>query len=167
MNRNLFDIDAEYLDILEQFEFAETDEEIKELERRLAQIDGEHERKAENYCKLIKSLKVSEKEAEAQRKVFTDLAKEWADKRDARKNKADRIAEVLRQEKDRLGFGKRKYGNFSTWSQDYDSLEITDEVPAEYRKPGDPNTALIKEEIEAGVELDFAKINTTTKLQVR
>jgi hypothetical protein len=165
----LYEIGDEYLRILEAFEFAETEEEIAELESQLKSIDEDHETKAKNICAFVKTLDAQEKQADAQRKVFHDLAQEWAKKRDARKNKKKRVSEYLLGEMKKLGFSKRKYGNFSTWIQETaGKLEYIEDmdVPDEYTERV-PVDSKVKDALVAGEELEFAKLTTSEILQIR
>ena len=165
----LYEISDEYLSILEGFELAETDEEIALLEKRLESIDADFGGKAENICAIVKTMRLDEDMAKAQSSVMWEAAKEWSAKHKALENKRRRIQDYLDREMQRLGMDKAKFGIFSVYhskTKEYPVFNVED-VPAEYRKPGDPDTKLIEEELKAGGTLDWAELKATPFIVIK
>jgi hypothetical protein len=165
----LYKVSDEYISILDAIEVAETDEEIQELEKQLAAIDGEWSDKAENICAIVKNLRIVEDQQKAQSSVMWEAAKEASAKHKAAENRRKRLQDYLDREMQRLKMDKGRFGIFNVYHSKTKEYPVFNEadVPIEYRKPGDPDTKLIEEELKAGGSLDWATLKATPYIVIK
>ena len=80
----LYEIGADYRDLMEAIEAAETDEEREAATQALMETGGNLVEKAENYARIIRNV-------EAEAKALRDEEKRLADKRRSRENLIERL----------------------------------------------------------------------------
>lgn len=112
--------------------------------------------KFDNYCKFIRSLKLSAENADSERKNFKSEMDRLSKRAKVAENTASRIQGLLRWGMERLGMAKYKTDLFSAGIQNT-QLKVEPRagsdlstVPERFLKPRELDTSAIKAAIKAG-----------------
>ena len=160
---SLYDLTAEYIQLMELAEDPETDPEV--LSDTMEGLSGEIEDKADNYAKVIKSMQAS-----------VDGLKGEIDRLTAKKkaieNGIDRMKRNL--EASMIATDKRKFKTdlFTFYIQkNQPSLVLDDDypVPQEFLIEQDPkvDTKAIKERLLAGESFKFASLKESESIRIK
>lgn len=104
----LYELTGEYQDLLEQLEFAETDDDVAAIMTTMEQVDDDLKAKAEAYAKIMQNLRA---EVQALRDEEARLAK----RRRRREGIINSLGERMRDALTTLGVRKLETG-IGTWS---------------------------------------------------
>lgn len=149
---NLYDMTAEWQEVFDMLADPEIPEDA--VYDTIEMIEADMDTKADSYAKIIKSMAGEVATVDAEIKRLQE-----------RKNAMVRRSEWLKSQLEATmritGRTKFKTALFSFNIQKNGGvrpLEFTGDVPAEWLKPGDPDTKLIREHLETFGELPFAKL---------
>ena len=130
----------------------------------IAIVSGDIEKKAENICKLVKSV-------EATAEAFKAEEKRISERRKALENKADRIRQYMKESLLNANIDKVEAGTFKIsvgLSQGTLIIDDSSVLPSEYIKViYEPDKAGIKAAIKKGVPVPGAHIEAGTTLTIR
>ena len=117
----------------------------------------EFKNKFDSYCRFIKNLKISAKNADDERKNYKEELDRLAKRAKASENKAKTMNGILRFCMERLGLQKFKSDFFSAGIQNT-QLQIhtlvgdkLESVPEEFLKPREIDTTAVKQAIKDGI----------------
>ena len=159
----LYEIKAEYEDILHRFRQAESEEDLAAIAEELGKIEGKLEEKLDNCARVFRTLEV---EAEA----YKQESKRLAGKANVLDNRADRLKNYIGL---CLGAGNRaktELFDFS-WLKSQ-SVKIEDEtlIPDRYKRIetiSEPNKAVIKKDLKDNVMIPGVSLVDSYNLQIK
>lgn len=159
----LYEMKAEYMEILSMLEAPDADEEI--IRDTLESLQGDIEDKAEGYGMVIAQLNA---EAEMLMVESVRLSK----RAKTALNNADRLKRRLQAALTEMQLKKLKTNHFNfTVRKNAASVVILPdtEIPDEYLVQQEPKVdkAKVKADLQAGKDLPFAKLESTESLIVR
>lgn len=159
---SLYELNKQYQEVLDML-YTDVPEVV--VLDTLEMLEGEIEEKADNYAKIIKQL---EADCEALKKE----AERLAERRAALENRIRTLKLNLEQVMRDTGKTKFKTLMFSFYIQANPPSVVIDDnkpIPPEYLVPQPPKVdkKKIKEDLQNGVKLDFAKLEQTEGLRIR
>ena len=168
----LYEISQEYLDIMDAFEDAETEEEVMLLTERLSEMQENFEQKCENYCKIIKTFEGKATVLKSEADVFKAEYDRLKKRSDAMVNRAERLKHNLKCAMEDLGVRDKEVGIFRIKIQkNPPSVRYEDayKVPTEYVVETEPkiDKAKLKADLQAGVEIPGCRLDQGESLRIR
>lgn len=118
-------------------------------------IEADMDEKADNYAKIIKRMDGDEKIISDEIKRLKERAAAIANRKDSMKSNLENMMRTTGRTKFKtalFSFGIQKNGGVAPLV----FLTPTNEIPAEWLKPGEPDTAKIREALESGKGCPFA-----------
>ncbi len=156
----LYKITGNFVRLLEMAEEEEISEET--LADTLESLEYDLENKADQYAKIIKEL-------EGQAKIISDEKQRLEERKKTLTNNIARMKRALKEamliadrkkiKTDLFSFTIRKAGGLKP-------LVIDGEVPKEYLKEPEPDTAKIREALKSGQEIDWAYLKEPEEVLV-
>ncbi len=156
----LYEITGNFVRLLEMAEEEEISEET--LADTLESLEYDLENKADQYAKIIKEL-------EGQAKIISDEKQRLEERKKTLTNNIARMKRALKEamliadrkkiKTDLFSFTIRKAGGLKP-------LVIDGEVPKEYLKEPEPDTAKIREALKSGQEIDWAYLKEPEEVLV-
>ena len=134
-----------------------TEEELETMKKWFECSQADFEQKFDNYCKFIKNLKIEAEAADGERKAYKGELDRLAKRAKAFENRAKRVNGLLWFAMQNLGMKKYKTALFSAGEQNtqikIEPLAGSDlkEVPEEFLKPRELDTAAVKDAIKSGL----------------
>jgi hypothetical protein len=158
----LYELTGNYTNLLELLENPEVPQEV--IKESLGELQEEFSVKAENICKLVKSI-------DLEAKGIKEEEKRLADRRKVLENRVSYLKEYLDDNMKAIGVKKIK-GNIFTLSIQKNpasvNIHTTDSIPREYvvvREDFDKKS--IKEALKNGIEVPGAELKQTESLRIR
>lgn len=164
MNKSLFGITEELLQIFENIEIDEETGELLNLEQ-LEEIQGEFDDKASNIALYIQELQAQAEAIKKKREALNDRQKSTT-------NKAERLKTYLSDMMNRAGKTKVETDNVRISFRKSESVDILDEslIPEEYintKLTVTPDKVSIKKAIKSGQEILGAMLIENQNLQIK
>lgn len=152
MKLTLYEMSKEWENVFEML----LDPEIPEdaVFDTIEMIEADMDAKAESYGKIIKSMDADAAKIDAEIKRLQERKTAIANRGKALKQRLYEAMKATGREKIKtplFSFNIRKNGGAQP-------VDLTDVVPSEWLKPGEPDTKRIREYLEAGNELPFATL---------
>lgn len=163
---NIFDLSADYLQILGMMDDPELDEQM--LKDTMEGIEGALEDKFDNYVYIAK-------ETQSDIKVLEDTINELKARKASKENNLKRLKEIMTMVMNTTGKVKFKTALHSYWVQKNPESVVIDtedvrEIPEDYLtfKEPEPNKTAIKEAIKDGMDFQgLAHIEQTEGVRWR
>lgn len=152
MSLSLYQMSQEWEDVFDKLLDPEIPEEA--VFDTIEMIEADMDTKADGYAKIIKSMDGDTAQIDAE-------IKRLQERKTAIKNRQDALKQRLFDTMKTTGRTNFKTALFSFNIQKNGGVkpvELQGEVPAAWLKPGAPDTAKIREYLEAGKELPFATL---------
>lgn len=152
MSLSLYQMSQEWEDVFDKLLDPEIPEEA--VFDTIEMIEADMDTKADGYAKIIKSMDGDTAQIDAE-------IKRLQERKTAIKNRQDALKQRLFDTMKTTGRTNFKTALFSFNIQKNGGVkpvELQGEVPAAWLKPGTPDTAKIREYLEAGNELPFATL---------
>ena len=152
MSLSLYQMSQEWEDVFDKLLDPEIPEEA--VFDTIEMIEADMDTKADGYAKIIKSMDGDTAQIDAE-------IKRLQERKTAIKNRQDALKQRLFDTMKTTGRTNFKTALFSFNIQKNGGVkpvELQGEVPAAWLKPGTPETAKIREDLEAGNELPFATL---------
>ena len=164
MNKSLFGITEELLQIFENIEIDEETGELLNLEQ-LEHIQGEFDDKASNIALYIQEL-------QAQAEAIKNKSESLKERQKSTTNKAERLKAYLSDMMNRAGKDKVETDDVRISFRKSESVDILDEklIPQEYLNEKitvAPNKTEIKKAIKSGQEIAGAMLVENQNLQIK
>ncbi|QEK11664.1 siphovirus Gp157 family protein [Crassaminicella thermophila] len=158
----LYELTENYTNLLDLLENPETPQEV--IQESLGELQEEFNVKAENICKLIKSI-------DLEAKAVKEEEKRLADRRKVLENRVLYLKEYLDSNMKAIGVKKIK-GNIFTLSIQKNpanvNIHTTDAIPKEYIVVKEEfDKKAIKEALKRGIEVPGAELKQTESLRIR
>lgn len=134
-----------------------TEEELETMKKWFECSQADFEQKFDNYCKFIKNLKIEAEAADGERKAYKGELDRLSKRAKAFENRAKSVNGLLWFAMQNLGMKKYKTALFSAGEQNtqikIEPLAGSDlkEVPEEFLKPRELDTAAVKDAIKSGL----------------
>lgn len=134
-----------------------TAEELETMKKWFECSLADFEQKFDNYCKFIKNLKIDAEAADGERKAYKGELDRLSKRAKAFENRAKSVNGLLWFAMQNLGMKKYKTALFSAGEQNtqikIEPLAGSDlkEVPEEFLKPRELDTAAVKDAIKSGL----------------
>lgn len=120
-------------------------------------IEADMDEKADSYAKIIKRMDGDEKIISDEIKRLKERAAAIANRKDSMKSNLENMMRTTGRTKFKtalFSFGIQKNGG----AVPLVFLTPVDQIPAEWLKPGEPDTAKIRQALESGAECPFAAL---------
>jgi len=168
----LYEISQEYLDIMDAFEDAETEEEVMLLTERLSEMQETFEQKCENYCKIIKTFEGKATVLKSEADVFKKEYDRLKGRSDAMVNRAERLKHNLKCAMEDLGIRDKEVGIFKIKIQNNPVKAVYEDackVPKKYVVKVEPkiDKMLLKADLQAGLKIKGCKLDQGESLRIR
>ena len=159
----LYELKKEYLDILERYESAESEDELAEVAVLLGNVQGELSDKLDNCGRLYRNLS-------AEAEMFDAESDRLSRKASVIKNKAERLKNYIAFT---LGSGvdaKTDLFSFKWRASTGVDVYRDDILPEQYKRTKvivEPNKVAIKQDLEAGLDVPGCKLEKRSSLQIK